>query len=54
MKPTYQQAKEAKEILIKYLKERLCNYDISDITENRDVQKESLVLFALLQEYFLD
>ncbi len=46
---TYEQAKEAKELLIKYLNEN-GELDFSEITDKRT---DKIVYLALTQEYFL-
>lgn len=48
-RPSYEEAKQAKEVLLKYLKNYVNNYD--DITVNRI---EKPVYLALTQDYFLD
>jgi len=48
-RPTYEEAKQAKEILLNYLKNYVNNYD--EITINRI---EKTVYLSLTQDYFLD
>ena len=49
--PTYEEAKEAKEVLIKYLKSQNIDYRSFDDMKNN---KYIVAYLALTQEYFLD
>lgn len=53
MKPTYEEAKKAKETLIEYLKEVLRGRYI-DVDEKFRYNTEMIVFLALTQDYFLD
>jgi len=50
---TYTQAKEARDVLVKYLEKRIGYESVSDYKESRR-HTEILALYALTQDYFLD
>jgi len=49
---TYKQAQEARDILVKYLVEKISYQDVIDYKNNRN-STECLALLALTQDYFL-